>query len=151
MLGQNTQYLFFFFFGKGMIDLSSGSAMHCHYLISFSHSALMVINILNHLRIPTQFHSQQFCPVYKAGPLKLTARNARTLLHSCIFNSIFHLLSDQCLFTNNAYQGFPTRWCVSTIYHCIDTPFWSETLDICGCGSKSPCNMINRDLPSNSF
>ena len=27
-------------------------------------------------------------------------------------------------------EGFRPEWCISTIYHALDTPFWSGTLDI---------------------
>ena len=27
-------------------------------------------------------------------------------------------------------RGLPPEWCISTIYHCRDIPFWLETLDI---------------------
>ena len=27
------------------------------------------------------------------------------------------------------FEGFQLEWCISTIYHCRDTPFWSETLE----------------------
>ena len=28
------------------------------------------------------------------------------------------------------FEGFQPEWCISTIYHCRDTPFWSVTLDL---------------------
>ena len=27
------------------------------------------------------------------------------------------------------YEGFRPGWCILTIYHCRDTPFWLETLE----------------------
>ena len=31
------------------------------------------------------------------------------------------------------FEGFRPEWYISTIYHCSDIPFWSETLDLCVC------------------
>ena len=28
------------------------------------------------------------------------------------------------------FKGFRPEWCISTIYHCRDTPFWWETLNL---------------------
>ena len=55
-------------------------------------------------------------------------------VHSC-----FSFLSVQCKFLHKLYnkhlhiKGFRPEWCISTIYHAWDTPFWSETLDMHAC------------------
>ena len=33
-------------------------------------------------------------------------------------------------FSDKYIEGFRPEWYISTIYHCRDAPFWSETLDI---------------------
>ena len=37
-----------------------------------------------------------------------------------------------------AIEGFQPEWCISTIYHAWDTPFWSGTDKLCH-SSLSPC------------
>ena len=31
--------------------------------------------------------------------------------------------------TKTKFDGFQPEWCISTIYHCREIPFWSEALD----------------------
>ena len=33
-------------------------------------------------------------------------------------------------------EGFRPEWCISTIYHAWDTPFWLGTLKLCGLGPE---------------
>ena len=40
-------------------------------------------------------------------------------------------------------EGFLPEWCILTISHCKDIPFWSETLDMC----DSP-HAMSRNVPS---
>ena len=39
------------------------------------------------------------------------------------------ILSFERVFEGNI-EGFQPEWCISTIYHALDIPFWSGTLDI---------------------
>ena len=43
-------------------------------------------------------------------------------------------------------EGFRPEWCISTIHHASDTPFWPRTLEIVGAVNMMYTNTTARDL-----
>ena len=49
-------------------------------------------------------------------------------LHRKLFHKSTHKWQHHSSATH--FEGFRPEWCISTIYHCRDIPFWLETLDL---------------------
>ena len=57
----------------------------------------------------------------------------------------FYLQGPQHTNQNPHFEGFLPEWCISTIHHAWDTPFWLETLEFCstlfhGCLNRQDCS-----------
>ena len=50
----------------------------------------------------------------------------------CFYVSLDHMAGCFCCYSSSDMhvKGFGPEWCISTVYHCRDIPFWSETFDV---------------------
>ena len=95
-------------------------SLACRYVWAFSKSGRIALHIPTYWLKQNLLHKTLAPRGFLVGNLEKTKMTVLTISKTdCYIKDCY----DQI-------KGFQPEWYISTTYHCRDTPFWSETLDI---------------------